>query len=113
MKLYERYLNGDYYMNLLKARKNMGLTQHEAAERIGCTLVAYGKYERSEREPSIELLKKMSKVFNASVDYLIGNTDDIKQLELPKHEKELLEAARSSDERAVEDAIKLLKGHIN
>lgn len=98
-------------MNLLKARKSMGLTQHEAAERIGCTLVAYGKYERSEREPSIELLKKMSKVFNVSVDYLIGNTDDIKQLELPNQEKELLEAARNSDERAVRDAITLLNNY--
>lgn len=100
-------------MNLTQARKNMRLTQREAAEKIGCTLVSYGKYERSEREPSIDLLKKMSEVFDVSIDFLVGNTDDIERLELPKHEKELLEAARDSDERAVLDAIKLLKEHTN
>ena len=87
----------------------MKLTQHEAAERLGCTVVSYGKYERSEREPSIDMLKKMSELFNVSVDYIIGNTDNIERLELPEYEKELLVAARSSDDRARRDAIKLLK----
>lgn len=96
-------------MNLMKLRKNQGLSQREAADRLGCTLVSYGKYERSEREPSIDMLKKMSEVFGVSVDYIIGNTDDIERLELPFIEKELLTAARSSDERAVQDAIALLK----
>lgn len=98
-------------MNLLELRKKRGFTQREAAEKLGCSIIAYGKYERCEREPSVDMLKKMSEVFDASVDYIIGNTDDLERLELPEEEKELLRAARNSDERGVKDAVRILKGN--
>lgn len=96
-------------MNLLLLRKKKGMTQKEAAEILDCSMVSFGKYEREEREPSIDMLKKMAKLFDVSVDYLIGNADDVVRNELSEYEKELVEASRSSDERARHDALRVLK----
>ena len=51
----------------------------------------------------------MSKLFNVSIDYLVGNVKDLDRNELTEYEKELLAAARNSDERAQKDALELLK----
>ena len=96
-------------MNLYKLRKMMGITQREAAELLDCSVISYGKYEREEREPSIDMLKKMARLFNVNVDYLIGNIDELDRNELTEYEKELLTAARNSDERARSDALKLFR----
>ena len=86
----------------------MGITQREVAELLDCSILSYGKYERGEREPSIDMLKKMAKLFNVTVDYLIENVNELDRNELTEYEKELLAAARSSDDRARRDALKLL-----
>lgn len=86
----------------------MGITQREVAELLDCSILSYGKYERGEREPSIDMLKKMAKLFNVTVDYLIENVAELDRNELTEYEKELLAAARSSDDRARKDALKLL-----
>ncbi len=96
-------------MNLVKLRKKMGISQKEAAELLGCSILSYGKYEREEREPSIGMLKKMAKLFEVNVDYLIGNVEDLDRNDLTEYEKELLAASRCSDERAKQDALMILK----
>ena len=98
-------------MNLLKLRKQAGLSQKDVAEIVGCSIIAYGRYERGEREPSVEMLTKLSRYYNVTLDYLVGNTDILDRNELTENEKELLAAARSSDERAVLDAIAVLNTH--
>jgi transcriptional regulator with XRE-family HTH domain len=35
-------------------------------------------YELGNREPSFDLLQQISKIFNVSVDYLLGNETEIK-----------------------------------
>lgn len=54
-------------------REKCGLTQSEAAERIGIKNYQLGNYETNRSEPSISILKKMSEVYEVSVDSLIGN----------------------------------------
>lgn len=95
-------------MNLYKLRKSKGITQKEAAELLDCSVLAYSRYERGVRNPSIDMLKKMSKFFEVSIDYLVGNVDQLDRNELTEYEKELLAAARNSDERARKDALSLL-----
>ena len=46
-------------------------------------------------------------------DYLVGNVKDLDRNELTEYEKELLAAARNSDDRAKRDALKLLKDYRN
>ena len=57
-------------------RVSKGFTQNALATLLECNQTAVGKYERGELEPNIDTLCKLSNIFNCSVDYLIGNSDD-------------------------------------
>ena len=47
-------------MELKKIRTQKGLTQQAVADGIQCSTTVYARYERGEREPSIEMLLKLS-----------------------------------------------------
>ena len=38
--------------------------------------MAYNHYEWGDREPSLDVLKKLCDFFDVSADYLIGRSDD-------------------------------------
>ena len=64
-------------MNRIKElRQSQNLTQKELAEKVGFNQTAIGKYERNELEPNLETLKKFSAIFECSIDYLLGHSDD-------------------------------------
>ncbi len=54
-------------------RLKAGLTQTEAAEKIGVKNYQLGNYETNRSEPSISILKKMSEVYDVSIDQLVYN----------------------------------------
>ena len=54
-------------------RQKAGLTQKEAADKIGVKDYQLGNYETNRSEPSLEILKKMSKVYLVSIDKMLGN----------------------------------------
>lgn len=61
-------------MNKLKElRQKAGWTQKEVAEKLKTSRVNYNRYELGTGEPDIEMLKNMSKVFNVSIDFIVGN----------------------------------------
>lgn len=78
-----------------KYRQKVGLTQKEAAELIGINSYQLGNYETNRSEPSIAILKGMSKAYKVSVDDLIGNNI-----------KEIPEKSQSDDYLRIEKAIK-------
>jgi transcriptional regulator with XRE-family HTH domain len=53
-------------------RNQNNLTMEEAASKLDLSTSGYGKYERNERQPSFEVLVRISKVFNISSDFLLG-----------------------------------------
>lgn len=62
-----------YVCNLLKSlRKDAGLTQKELADKVGVTNSTISFYEQEERSPSVDMIIRLSKIFNVSVDYLLG-----------------------------------------
>lgn len=63
------------YSRISTERKRLGLNQSELADKIGISQKSISKYERGDRRPTYETLTAMSKLFNVSVDYLLGNTD--------------------------------------
>lgn len=63
----------DYGKSFKHYRQNAKLTQKEAAKRIGIKDYQLGNYETNRSEPSLDVLKKMSKVYQISVDKMIGN----------------------------------------
>ena len=56
-------------------RERIGLTQNELAERLGVSQQTISKYENGSREPDLENLIRMSKIFHVTTDYLLGLTD--------------------------------------
>lgn len=64
-----------------------GLTQAELAEKVGLNQTAIGKYERGDLEPSVETMKKLSSLFECSIDYLLGHSDDFGQVTIYKETK--------------------------
>lgn len=52
-------------------------TQKDVADRLGVEPAAISKYELNLREPNVESLKKLSEIFEVSIDYLLGNEVDI------------------------------------
>ena len=54
-------------------REMKKLTLKDAAELIGVKYYQLGNYETNRSEPSIKVLKKMSQVYEVSIDQLVGN----------------------------------------
>ncbi len=52
------------------------MTQKQAAEKLNLNSVTYLHYEKSQREPPLELLADMAVFFEVTTDYLLGLTDD-------------------------------------
>lgn len=60
---------------LRQLRQEKGLTLKNVAEQLGINLMTYAHYEHGDREPSIEMLKRLCDFYDVSADYLIGRTD--------------------------------------
>ncbi|PHR42889.1 MAG: transcriptional regulator [Fluviicola sp.] len=60
---------------LMTVRKKKSLSQAETGKKIGISGDAYGRYERGEVRPTIEMAVKISKAMDVSLDYLTGATD--------------------------------------
>lgn len=61
-------------IQIKKYRKLNNLTQAEAAYKVGVSPSAFAMYERGEREPGIDTLKKMSETFKVDIDTLVGSS---------------------------------------
>ena len=49
--------------------------QKDVANYLNISDVAYGYYEKGERQPNPDMLLKLAKYFNVTTDYLLGKTD--------------------------------------
>jgi transcriptional regulator with XRE-family HTH domain len=58
---------------LKSARKSVGLTQNQLAEKLMVSRQAITKWESDKGIPDIENLKQLSKLFNVSIDYLLDD----------------------------------------
>ena len=74
----------------LRAKKE--LSQAELAKRLGVTQQAVGRWERDKNLPDNDVLKKISVMFNVSIDYLLDNQT---------HQKDPLPTLTPKDERQI------------
>lgn len=58
---------------LKKLRKQNNYTQLEVAKLLGIQQKRYSTYETGATEPNIDMLKNFSKLYNVSIDYIVGN----------------------------------------
>jgi len=64
--------------------KQKNLSQKELAEIFNTSHTTIGKYERDEMNPSIEAAKKLAKILDTTVGYLLGETKDSDLFRDPK-----------------------------
>ena len=64
---------------LKEIRKSRNLNQQKVAIDLNISREALSHYENGKREPSLEMLNKLSKYFNVSIDYLINGEEFKKQ----------------------------------
>lgn len=82
---------------LQKLRKDKGLTQKDIADLIKIAPSTVGMYEQGRRDPDTETLRILADYFNVSVDYLLGRTENTKQVSKDEVPEEFTdpEAART------------------
>ena len=56
---------------LKETRKLRGFTQSQIAGLLNISVTAYDDYERGRTEPDLTCLKKMAKILDVSIDYLL------------------------------------------
>lgn len=64
---------------ILNARKNVGLTQEKASNKIGVTLRTYQKYETGECIPNAKIAVKIAEVLHTTVEKLFSTNQLKKQ----------------------------------
>ena len=57
---------------LIELRKEKGLTQQEVADYLKIDRSNYSKYELAKLEIKIDMLRKLSKLYDVSTDYILG-----------------------------------------
>lgn len=94
-------------MNIKELRTKKGVSQTVVAKAIGCSTNVYSRYERGEREPSIDLILKLAEYFDVTVDFMLGK-EDTDLTNFTRYEIDMIKAARGADDRAKKDALDTL-----
>ncbi len=68
-------VGGGFAMRICELRKEKGLNQVGLALKLNVSQKMISAYECGVHQPSIDTLIQMSKIFGASVDYIIGISD--------------------------------------
>ncbi len=77
---------------LRETRKLKILTQSQLASLLNISVTTYGDYERGRTEPDLECLRKMAKILDVSVDYLleVERNTDIEYVKVKKEKMDQL-----------------------
>ena len=71
----------EFAERLKTLRKQVKLTQAQIAEKLNISQQAYASWERGVKKPTQENLVKIAQVLNVSVDYLVGNLEELDELD--------------------------------
>lgn len=74
------------YKRIKELRKKNNLTQKEVAEKLEVSLTSYSLYESGKRTIPLPVFIKLAKLYNTSIDYIVGDT--YKKVPHPRLEKE-------------------------
>ena len=63
------------YQRIRDLREDQDLLQKDVAAYLNCTQVCYSHYENGKRDIPTDVLVRLSRFYQTSVDYLLGLTD--------------------------------------
>ncbi|CAM4411785.1 MULTISPECIES: helix-turn-helix domain-containing protein [Paenibacillus] len=87
---------------LLELRKERRLTQQEISKSLKMARTTYSGYENGSREPDNETLNKIADFLEVSVDYLLGRTEQRKQV-LSEPSRALIDSLNLTDEEIMKN----------
>lgn len=67
------------YQRIRDLREDRDLTQTQIAKTIGMSQTGYSKYETGENDIPTAILIKLARLYDTSIDYLLGETDNPKR----------------------------------
>lgn len=97
-------------------RKRYKMTQAEFASKLKVSPSAVAMYERGEREPNIDMLHKMSILFNVDINYLTGykgNDNPTAEPELSDGEQMMLDLFRNASPYQQEMILRMLEAAVS
>ena len=62
-------------MRLKDLREDNDITQKQLAEYLHIRQNTYSQYENGQRQVPLDILMKLAKYYNVTLDYLVGRTD--------------------------------------
>lgn len=85
-------MNKTFGQILREFRESKNITREQLARKVNISTTAFYYYEKDQKIPSIDVLRKIAKALNVSTDYLLGLTDIPKSFdnEIPDFVKERL-----------------------
>ena len=99
--------NKNFGKLIKKLRTNSKLTMEELAKKVGVKKSTVSMWENSNVVPRDDILIKLSKIFNVSIDYLLGNE---KRETLPNTKLEYIQRnLEKLDEKKLEQAENVFK----
>ncbi len=60
-------------------REDNDLTQRQLADHLNCSQVCYSRYELGQRDIPTDILIKLARFYDVSIDYILRQTDDPKR----------------------------------
>ncbi|WP_107631433.1 helix-turn-helix transcriptional regulator [Agathobaculum massiliense] len=102
-------------MNRIKElRLEAGILQADLANQLKVRQNTVSTWETGRSEPDLDALRELSKIFNTSIDYILGNTDikkapSYEDAGLSTEEAELLRRFRKVSPALQEAALRMLE----
>lgn len=99
--------------NIQEARKRLGMTQRDVADKLGKPSRTYGAWERGERELNLEDAWNIALLFGVSLDYLAGLITYEEELERNRKMEiaKLFEALNSQGQEKVIEFCRDMRGN--
>ena len=66
----------EYYERIKFLRQKNNMSQEDLSELLGIGQQTLSQYEKNKRKLPIDVLISYSKIFNVSIDYIMGITDN-------------------------------------
>lgn len=97
---------------LKKLRQDYDFTQEDLAKKINTSRSNIANYENDKNMPSIDVLNKLSEIFNCSIDYLLGKSD-VRNTSTIDFSKDELHIALSAEDKGYisEDVKKAIENY--
>lgn len=93
---------------LVALRKDSGLTQKKAAEKLGITRSALKNYETGFRKPRYDTLCVIADFYGVTTDYLLG-AEEYQQPEVSPNTQILLQTLKGATEEEIAQAIRIIE----